>query len=204
MLCRNLMPCANNPAFEKGERGLDRVRSDTHALFVPDVFVCAVIDALMLSAIFRHPEVIELRFVSHDDIHGRIHVTSNDVVHGALVYQIGLDEVEMPISLADADNGSLVYELVSVAFAFALSADVCLIHLDRASQLMFCLSHSGADAMAEIPRRLVGDAEHALHLVGGNPLAGFSHQIGNEEPLRQREMGIVEDGSHGYGELIAA
>src|SRR5216683_3390583 len=204
MLCRNLMPCSYNPALEERESGLNRVSSDAHPFLVPDVLVCAVIHALMLPPVLGQSEVIELRFVSYDDIHGRVHVASNDVVHGALVYLIGLDEVQMPIALPDADYGSLVYELVFVALASALAADVRFINFDRASHLVFRLSHSSADAMAEIPRRLVRDAEHSLHLVRGNPLAGFGHQIGNQEPFGQRQMGIVEDRSHGHGELVAA
>src|SRR5258708_28890381 len=128
MFRRNLMPCTHDPALEQRVGGLYRGRSDAHAFLVSDVLVCAVIDALVLSTVLRHPEVIELRFVGHDDIHGCVHVASNDVVHGALVYLIGLDEVQMSITLPDADYRSLVYELVSVSLAFALSADVRLIH----------------------------------------------------------------------------
>src|SRR5258708_13114343 len=136
MFRRNLMPCTHDPALEQRVGGLYRGRSDAHAFLVSDVLVCAVIDALVLSTVLRHPEVIELRFVGHDDIHGCVHVASNDVVHGALVYLIGLDEVQMSITLPVADSRGLVYQLVSVSLAFPLSPHLRSIHFHSALPLV--------------------------------------------------------------------
>ena len=58
--------------------------------------------------------------------------------------------------------------------------------------------------MAEIPCRFVGHAESPLELIGAHALLGLAEQVDAQEPLPQRQMGIVEDRASGHGELIAA
>ncbi len=107
----------------------------------------------------------------------------------------------MPATLTDADYWRVLFPLVHI---LGVAADVHLINLHRAREFVVRLFHCLADAVTEVPRGLVGDAEHSLDLVCGNPFARFCHQIGHEEPLRQRQMRVMEDRSHSHGELVAA
>jgi hypothetical protein len=58
--------------------------------------------------------------------------------------------------------------------------------------------------MREIPRGLVGDVQSALQLISGNTLFGFDDEVGGEEPLPKRKVGIMKDSASGNGEVIAA
>lgn len=52
--------------------------------------------------------------------------------------------------------------------------------------------------MAEIPSRLVSDAERSLDLERGHALLGFRHEIDCEEPFGERKVGIAKDRNRGY------
>ena len=86
-----------------------------------------------------------------------------------------------------------------------MSADPRFVSLDNALQ-HFGVSflHGSADAVTEIPSRLIGNAKGALHLVGAHALLRFTHEIDRNEPLREWQVGIVEDGARHYAELVAA
>ena len=66
------------------------------------------------------------------------------------------------------------------------------------------VSHRLPDSVAKIPSCFVGNAKRPLHLVGGNALFRFAHEVDSDKPLAQREVGIVHDGSSRNAELIAA
>jgi len=55
-----------------------------------------------------------------------------------------------------------------------------------------------------MPCRAVGGAEPLGKRVGADALAAFGEQEDGEEPLGQRQMGVVEHRAHGDGELLAA
>src|SRR5437870_10008132 len=115
------MPRSHNPALEQREGRFDAVRGNADPILVPHVLIGTVIDALMLRFVeFCRLEVIQAGLIRHDDIDGGVHVAGNDVVHRSLIHLVGLDEVQATTAFTDADYGSLVYELVSVAFATAL------------------------------------------------------------------------------------
>lgn len=79
------MPRSHNTALEQAEGRLDRVRRNAHSLFVAHVLIRMVVDGLVLPAILRVVEVIDLGVVRHNNVHGLVHIPSNDVVYGLLV-----------------------------------------------------------------------------------------------------------------------
>src|ERR1035438_4161183 len=89
-----------------------------------------------------------------------------------------------------------------------LPADERFLNHDSASQfgaIFHRTRHSSADAVTEIPCSLIAlFSEHSVNLTGRHALLGFGQQIGNEEPLSQRQVGIVEHRSHGHRELVMA
>ena len=64
--------------------------------------------------------------------------------------------------------------------------------------------HGFADAVRHEPSRLVGDAEHAVQLVGADALLARHEQVHCQQPLVQRNLAALEHGADGDGELLAA
>lgn len=58
--------------------------------------------------------------------------------------------------------------------------------------------------MTEVPGRLIRDADRPTQLVGGHALFGFDHQEHGHEPFPQGKLGILQDGSDSYAELVGA
>jgi len=201
MLDGDFMPRSYNAALEETEGRLDCIRADRQPAFVTDVFFFAVVHSLVLAAILGEVEIVELGFVRHDDIHGRIDVARDNLVDLLLIQILGMNEVQAPAALSDADDRRVLLPLV---FVLCVTTDVHLINFDRARQLVLCFFHCLADAMAQIPRGLVGDSEHSLDLIRAHSLARFRKQVDNEKPLSQRQMRVMEDGSNRHRKLVAA
>ncbi len=201
MLHGNLMPCADHAALKQRERGFNRVRAHRQTAFIADVFFFAVIYRLVFAAILCESKVVELRFVRHDDIDSGIDIPGNDVVHLSLIEMFGVDKMQAAATLANADDWRVLLPLV---FVLCVTANAHLIDFNRALEFVLRFRHCLADSMAQVPCGLIGNPEHPFNLIGTHSLAGFRHQIGNQEPFRQREMGVVEDRTDRDGELIFA
>ena len=201
MLHRNFMPRSDNAALKERERRFDGISCDAHLAFVTDVFFRAMIDALVLgSMVSGGGEVIEIGFISHDDIDSLVHILGDNLVHLLLIQgRICLNEVEMAAALTNADYWRVFLPLVGV---LCVAADVHLVHFNRASEFMIDLSHSLADSVAEIPCGFVTDSKCALELVSRHPLSALTEQVSAEKPLPQIQMCIVEDGCCGNTELV--
>src|SRR5205823_1439288 len=106
-------------------------------------------------------------------------------------------------SLDCSDCDSLV-PLVATTHPSNLSANIGFIHFYNAAQkLAVNLAHGSADAMAEIPSRLVSHAKRPLDLQCRHAFLRFRHEVNGNKPLRERKVCIVKDGSACYRELIA-
>lgn len=64
--------------------------------------------------------------------------------------------------------------------------------------------HRFPDAVAEMPRGLVGGAKGPTELVRAHGLLALDHEVRASEPLPQRKLGVVEDGARGDGEAAPA
>ena len=112
---------------------------------------------------------------------------------------------DFPASLDSSGNPSLV-ALIGTAFALGFTPNERFIHFydsDKRRTLKRFVTHSLTNTMAEIPSRLVGDSQGALHLVGRDSLLGFTHQVDGNKPLAERKVGIVHNGSAHYRELVS-
>jgi len=199
----NFMPRANYAALEKRERRFDCVRSDAHLAFVADVFFRPVVNALVLRPVVGcGGEVIESRFIGHDDIDSLVYVAGNDLVHLVLIQRrIRLDEVQVSAAFTDADYRGVFLPLVGV---LRVAPDVHLIDFHGAREFVIRFCHRLADAVTEIPRRLVAHAQSALELVRRHTLPALAEQVGAKKPLPQVQMRIVKDGRCGDSELVMA
>jgi hypothetical protein len=95
--------------------------------------------------------------------------------------------------------------LALLATDAGLATNKRLVGLDDSAQersrLVF---HRCANAVAEIPGGLVGDAEHSLELVCADALLGLDHHVGGEEPLPERQLRVMEDRPDANRELVPA
>src|SRR6266436_8419546 len=197
MLCRDFIPRPYDSALEQTECGFDRVCCDAQFTFISHIFIGRMVHGLMLALVLRQVEIVDPRFIGHDYVNGLVHVAGDDVVQNILIDVLSLDEVKVTAALTNADYGSLAFQLAFVAML--LSTDVGFVNLDRASHLVLCFGHSRTDAMAEVPRGLVGDAKHPLDLIRRHSLARLTEEIRSSKPLRQRQVGIMEDRPRHYG-----
>jgi hypothetical protein len=97
----------------------------------------------------------------------------------------------------------------AVRTVFGLSADERLVNLDHGvgptkRTSAGRLAHRLADTMGHEPSRLVRDAEHAVHLMARHAFLRSGQEVGSQEPLMQRDLGALENGSDRYRELLAA
>jgi hypothetical protein len=69
--------------------------------------------------------------------------------------------------------------------------------------LLIRLLQGLTDPMMHIPCGFITDAEHPFHFLGrDSPLRGI-HEVEDQQPVGQRPVGVVEDGTHGRAELTA-
>jgi hypothetical protein len=93
-------------------------------------------------------------------------------------------------------------------FHALLAADVSLVDLDNAAlpaeRRQLPSAHRFTNAVRQKPRRLVGDFENAVELMGRDTLLAAGHQIDGLEHLVQRHAGMLEHGADLDGELAFA
>src|SRR3990167_1307282 len=84
---------------------------------------------------------------------------------------------------------------------------ISLVNFDDTGKLRAKLRvflHSEADAMGHVPSGFIGNRKLPLKLFRGDALLRGANHVDRQEPLGEGQMGVVEDGPHGYGELISA
>ena len=76
------------------------------------------------------------------------------------------------------------------------ATDESLVHFDRAAIAAHGRradgAHGLADAVEHEPRRLVGDAEHAVQQVGADALLAGTKQMSSQQPLVKRDLAALE------------
>jgi len=101
MLNRNTKPRSRDALLEQRECRLYHIGCDAEAFLVSHVLILGVINTLMFAAIFCIRKVIEIRVISQNHIHGRIHILFNDVVRVRLIDICGMNEMQMPVPLTE-------------------------------------------------------------------------------------------------------
>lgn len=79
-----------------------------------------------------------------------------------------------------------------------------LVNLDRATtaQQTAAARHGFPDPVGHEPSGPILNAQHPVKLVAGYALFAGTHQVNGYEPLGQRHLGALENGSHGHAELF--
>ena len=200
------MPRTNDAALQERESGFDAVRRDVAINVDAVVMVHSPVYFITVESGLSQRSLICGPFISHDQINVTADIFLDVLRQRAGFHILGMEEAEFSAALLDANNHFLFVVLQALPmFAALYAANESLIHLHNAIQwLRIDFLHRSANAMAEIPCSLVGDAEDALQLVGAHAFLGLAEKVDAQEPLPQRQVQIVKDRSGGDGELIAA
>lgn len=204
MLRRDFMPCADDAALQEREGRLNRVCIE----FTAHVFFRAVIDCRMFDGgnirLLYGPRISRV-FIRHDHVHVLRDVLLNVLRQCAALGVLSVEESQIAIALTDS-NDNFFCSLASVdALADLLSTDVGFIHFANAVHLWLAdLLNSMTNAMAEIPRRAIVNFQHSVKLMRGHAFFRLANQVHGEEPLRERQMSVMEHCASRYRELVAA
>src|SRR5262249_38335335 len=98
--------------------------------------------------------------------------------------------------------------MAATHLATRLATDVGLVRFDcsatRTKQFCRLVGHRVTDTVRHEPRRLVSHTENAVDLVAADALLAGTDQVRLQPPLVQRDLGPLENGAHGHGELRTA
>lgn len=199
VLRADLVPSSNNAAFQKRERRLCGICVD----ITVNVNLVLVFNRFVLSAMhasFNHGLRVSSPLVRNDHVHICADVFFDVVRQCAALNIVSMEESQIAATLTNTDNNLFT---LSAKFAGTFSADKCLVHLDGSREHRFLnFGHRLADSVAEIPCRLVGDAEGALDLVCADSFACLTEQQNHQKPCLQRQMRVVKNSVTENAELI--
>lgn len=207
MLGADVMPRSEDAPLEQRERAFDgigmNVADNINAAAMIDGFVTGLKRA---DSLFICPEI-----VSDNHVNVLADVLPNVAFKRARGNIFGVEETQIAVTLTDADNDFLanfatpLNLLCSLARVHVLgfASDKGFVNLNRTvKHLAIQLFHGVAYAVAQIPSRLVANAERALDLISGHTLARLTQKIDGDKPLEQGKMGIVKDSAGRDSELI--
>ena len=201
MLRANLVPRSHDSALQEREGTFNRIGVD-----VADyVDVLAVIDGFVSVAEFAECPWIGREIIGHNHIYIFGNVLADIFCESALLRVCGMEESKVAISLTDSDNNLLLSLGDFLASSENFATNIGFVHFNRSVEHLFIhFHHCSADAMAEIPRRLIADSKSALNLASAHPFLRFTEKQRREKPFRQRQVRVIEDGPCHDAELIVA
>src|SRR5208283_2410600 len=119
---------------------------------------------------------------------------------------LGMEETQSTATLTDTKYHFFISSTTALS-AVLNAAHIGFIHFDDTAELggVTGCGHSRANAMAQVPCGFVTLlSEHPINLTSRDAFLGFGHQVSNEEPLRQWQVGVMEHGAHSHRELVVA
>ncbi len=196
MLSVHFMPRSNDTALEQAECGFDGIGVNVAMRIVPCVVDRAVLFPLNLGECPR----IDLRFVRHNDFHPRAQVVVDNLADGFGSSVCRMNHAEVAIPLPNADDNLFVRPWTPAALP---AAYVGFVNLYRATFNLVrrYVLHGCADAMAQVPRRLIAHSNGALNLAGRHPLFRFAEERDGDKPLPQRQVRIMENRARCHAKL---
>lgn len=203
MFCTDSVPRSDDTALEQRERGLNRIGVDVplgvDMELVPNRLVLSFFPKMLCCA------PVSLEVIGIQNFNVLAQILANVLFKSAAFDIFGMKESQVAATFADTDDDFLVVETCALPLVPVLSADVGFIHLHFSVEHgSVDFHHCGANAMAEVPSRLVADSECPLNLAGRHPFLGFAEQQRSEKPLCKRQVRIVEHCSCHHTELVVA
>lgn len=204
MLRADPVPRSNDAALQERKRALDCVRMNDAV----NVALLLVLNRLVLES--AHCLRVARHFVRDDQFGILRDVFKCRIAQRLRRDIVNVNEPDISAPLADADDDVFIVGVPPALFAarmtgISLRADVGFVKLyDTIEFRLVEFSHGVADAVTEIPRRLVAHAQHALDLIRAHALARFAHQHDGKKPLLKRQVRVVKYGSGKRRKLVAA
>ena len=198
------MPGSNDAALQQGECGFHGVSVDVPV----HINLGFVLDRPVLLGEGRVLESgrVGVQFVSHDHLNIFADILTDILCQCSRFHILSMEEPEIAAALADADHDLLVGIAVpSLAVGVLLTAEIGFVHFDSTVHHGWLkVFHGSTDAMTEIPRGLIADAQSTLDLIGAHSLSSFAQQKHSHEPSFQREMRVMENTLSQDAELVSA
>ncbi len=199
MLHADLVVSTDDRPLQQAPDALNPVRMDIPT----NPFLFRVIDALV-AGIRIGNSLVGGKLVGVDRLCLGISVIRDELVKRGLV-RVGDDlQANLPLPLDGSDRDGLV-TTVAAAHAARLAAHISLVNLhDALQKFTVGVPHGRADTVAEVPRRLIGDVERALHLEGTDAFLALGHQVDRQKPLGQRKVCVVKNRARRNRKVIVA
>ena len=187
---------AEDCPLEKREAGLGKVNvNDAAHHFAP-----GVVNPFVAGEVWRHFPIGDMAV--GNDMRGIVHIEANEGAHGSMRFARHWEQAGFAVALDqghDRDFVALKLNPLLAEIVGRIAADVGFVHFDGPAATTkfgfeWFLSHGVADAMAKVPCGFVGDPEASADLVRGNAFLGRTHEVNGQEPFRQRDMRILENG----------
>jgi hypothetical protein len=208
MLGRDLVPRSHDAALEQRERRFDGI--GMHVAF--DVNASRMLDGFVL-----RPHVAEqgrrgivqrtrvtAGIVRNDHFYRAANVLLDELRQRAALNIVNVEESQIAAALPDSEHDVFVRPASALSAALD-SANIGFVQFDRACQgRAFCRRHCEADAMAQVPRRLVAHADGSLELIRRHALSRLTEQQDSKKPSFEGELRIPEDRACGDAKLVMA
>src|SRR5829696_4860811 len=186
MLRADLVVAADDPTLEEGPDVLHRVRVDVGS----DVFMGGVVDDLVPSVLVPDALIAD-PFVGVDGLRLVGHALTDEALEGSLGPVADDAQTDLSAAFGGSDDRRVILvAVVSATGSDTATTDERLVNFhDPAQERLVVVPHSGADAMREVPGRLVGHGERPAELPSRHALLRLGEQIDGEEPLPKRQVG---------------
>jgi len=198
MLGTEFMPATAQTALEKGEGGFNGVGVSIPA----NVFFLAMRDLFMRESRPLGDLLIGREFVGEKYFS---HIVLEELFEDAASHLLRVKKSQFSVSLANADDWTLLGSGTALSNSFSLAADIRFIHFDLAAEFrLIGLDHCRADSVTEIPSGLIAHSDRALNLTSRHSFFGLAEDCNGDEPFPKREVRVMEDGASRNAKLIMA
>lgn len=195
----DFMPRSNDAALQERERRLDSIGVN----LAMRVFA-GVVNRLVLRGLYLiQSEGINQGFIGQNNFDVSAHVRVDDVLHSLGLRVLRANHPKISVALANPDN-DLRGVLRTPAALLARNIGFVYLYHTAKQRTRLSLYHRLANAVREVPRCFVADADGALNLAGGHSLFRFAEQRDGNKPLPQRQVRIVKHRARGYAKLVMA
>src|SRR5579885_2004977 len=201
MLLARLVIDAVQSTLEHSPHGFDSVG----ACHAAHVLVRRMVDALLL--VEESGQVVVGRVLIGVERGTDFHIRVNRVLNFLLRCGEQWQGLDLASTLTHSEDGHLAdraaseFLLVCFVLVALQSADESLINLDGAAQFVEVFANCLAQAMQDEPRRLLSYAYLFCQLHRRDALASRNEQVHRIEPLMQRHMAALKDGSRSHREV---
>src|SRR5260370_16084452 len=190
MLGAESVPCSHDAALEKRERGFNCIGVDVSH----DIHARTVVKFFMIRPLsFLHSRIIRGGIIGENDFHVLGDILADVLCERSALRVSGVEEAEIAVALADADDYFFIVVLCDMALAAIHAADIGNIHLYLAIQhWLISLRNRVPDAVTEIPCGFVSaNSERALNLASGHALLRLTEKKSRSKPRRKWQGRII-------------